>query len=355
MTDSLQPTQPNLPALPAKGQFLVYQAEDGQTKIDVRIEGETVWLTQQHMAELFQSTRQNIGQHLQNIFAEGELDENSVGKDFFHTALDGKNYRTHFYNLDAIISVGYRVKSVVATRFRIWATQRLREFILKGFILDDERLKNPDIPFDYFDELLRRIQDIRTSEKRFYQKITDIYATSIDYDPTHPESILFFQTVQNKMHWAITGRTAAEIIYSRADSRKTNMGLTSWRGAKVRKSDVVIAKNYLNEPELAALNNLVEQYLVFAEGQAMRRVPMHMKDWITKLHAFLAINDRDILGHAGKISHQMAKELAESEYDKFNHLRIRQSDIADGEFEKFEKAIQNLPPPAKHPKSKRKK
>jgi hypothetical protein len=205
-----------------------------------------------------------------------------------HTAVD-------FYNLDAIISVGYRVKSAVATRFRIWATQKLREFIVKGFVLDDERLKNPDQPFDYFEELLRRIQDIRTSERRFYQKITDIYATSIDYDPTQPESIEFFQTVQNKMHWAITGQTAAEIIHARADATKPNMGLTNWRGAKVRKEDVTIAKNYLNEPELAALNNLVEQYLIFAEGQAMRRVPMHMRDWIAKLHGFLTINDRNIL------------------------------------------------------------
>ena len=309
-------------------------------KIDVRLEGETVWLTQGHMAELFQSSKQNVGQHLKNIFEEGELVESSVVKNFFNTAADGKNYRVNFYNLDAIISVGYRVKSAVATRFRIWATQQLRELIVKGFVLDDERLKNPDRPFDYFDELLRRIQDIRTAERRFYQKITDIYATSIDYDPTQPESITFFQTVQNKIHWAITGQTAAEIIHSRVDASKANMGLTNWRGTKVRKEDVSIAKNYLSEPELAALNNLIEQYLVFAEGQAMRRVPMHMADWLTKLHGFLTINDRDILTHAGKISHQMAKELAEAEYDKFNQDRIRQSDATGGD---FEKAIQQLP------------
>jgi hypothetical protein len=333
---------------PGKGQFLVYPSEDGRVKIEVRLEHENVWLTQQHLAELFQTTKQNIGRHLKNIFEEGELAEDSVVKNFFTTAADGKDYRTNFYNLDAIISVGYRVKSAVATRFRIWATQKLREFIVKGFVLDDERLKNPDRPFDYFDELLRRIQDIRTSERRFYQKITDIYATSIDYDPTRPESIEFFQTVQNKMHWAITGQTAAEIIHARVDSRKPNMGLTNWRGAKVRKDDVVIAKNYLNEPELAALNNLVEQYLVFAEGQAMRRVPMHMRDWITKLHGFLTINDRNILTHAGKISHQMAKELAETEYETFNRRRIQQADAAGGD---FEKAIRQLPPPPK-PKKK---
>jgi hypothetical protein len=339
---------PNQPNLPAKGQFLVYQSEDGRIKIDVRLAGETAWLTQARMAELFQTTIPNVNMHLRNIFAEGELQANSVIQEFLITAADGKNYRTNHYNLDAIISVGYRVKSAVATRFRIWATQKLREYIVKGFVLDDERLKNPDQPFDYFDELLRRIQDIRTSERRFYQKITDLYATSIDYDPTQPESIEFFQTVQNKMHWAITGQTAAEIIHARADSAKPNMGLTNWRGAKVRKEDVPIAKNYLNEAELAALNNLVEQYLVFAEGQAMRRVPMHMKDWIAKLHAFLTINDRNILTHAGKISHQMAKELAEAEYEKFNHRRIQQADAAGGE---FENAIKQLPPP---PKSKKK-
>jgi len=339
---------PKEPDLKGKSQFLVYRTEDGRVKIDVRLEGETAWLTQQHMADLFQTSKQNVGQHLKNIFEEGELVESSVVKNFFTTATDGKDYRTNFYNLDAIISVGYRVKSAVATRFRIWATQQLREFIVKGFVLDDERLKNPDRPFDYFDELLRRIQDIRTSERRFYQKITDIYATSIDYDPTQPESIEFFQTVQNKMHWAITGQTAAEIIHARADSAKPSMGLTNCRGAKVRKDDVTIAKNYLSEPELAALNNLVEQYLVFAEGQAMRRVPMHMRDWIAKLHAFLTINDRNILTHAGKISHQTARELAEAEYDKFNRQRIQQADAAGGE---FEKAIKQLPPSPK-PKAK---
>jgi len=262
--------------------FLIYTSEDGQTKIEVQLQDETVWLTQKHMAELFQTTKQNIGQHLRNIFEEGELSENSVVKKFFTTAADGKKYRTAFYSLDAIISVGYRIKSHVATRFRQWATRHIKEFIIKGFVLDDERLKNPDLPFDYFDELLRRIQDIRTSEKRFYRKITDIYATSIDYDPTLDISIDFFKTVQNKMHWAITGQTAAEIIHNRADHAKPNMGLTSWRGPKVRKQDVVVAKNYLNEDELRALNNLVEQYLVFAEGQAMRRIPMHMADWIAK-------------------------------------------------------------------------
>ncbi len=341
----------NLPAKSSgagKGQFLVYTAEDGQVKIDVRLENDSIWLTQQQMAELFGTTKQNISLHLRNIFADNELQEPSVVKEYLITARDGKNYQVQFYHLDAIISVGYRIQSAIATRFRIWATQRLREYIIKGFVLDDERLKNPDRPFDYFDELLRRIQDIRTSERRFYQKITDIYATSIDYDPTASQSILFFQTVQNKLHWAITGQTAAEIIHSRADSGKPNMGLTSWRGAKVRKEDVIIAKNYLNERELAALNNLVEQYLVFAEGQAMRRVPMHMADWIAKLNAFLTINDRHILEHAGKVSHELAKELAESEYEKFNGQRIAQTDVVGNA---FDQVVKKLPP---KPRRKRK-
>jgi len=236
---------------PAKGQFLVYQAEDGQVKIDVRLEGETTWLTQAHMAELFQTTIPNVSMHLRNVYAEGELQAAATVKEFLTVRQEGSRQvsrAVEHYNLDAIISVGYRIKSAVATRFRIWATQKLREFIVKGFVLDDERLKNPDQPFDYFEELLRRIQDIRTSERRFYQKITDIYATSIDYDPTQPESIAFFQTVQNKLHLAITGQTAAEIIHARADAAKPHIGLTNWRGAKVRKEDVTIAKNYLSEP-----------------------------------------------------------------------------------------------------------
>ena len=242
--------------------------------------------------------------------------------------------------------MGYRVQSHVATRFRQWATHHIREYIVKGFVLDDERLKNPDLPFDYFDELLRRIQDIRTSEKRFYQKITDIYATSVDYDPTLETSITFFKTVQNKLHWAITGQTAAEIVKDRADSNLLHMGLTNFRGEKVRKQDVTIAKNYLNEKELSALNNLVEQYLVFAEGQAMRRIPMTMRDWIKKLDGFLGLNDRDILTHAGKVSHKLAIQIAEQEYDTYNLIRIKQGDQSEGDFEKVIKII-----PAKFPNS----
>ena len=329
---------------PSRGQFLVYQAEDGSMKLEVRLEDETVWLPQPLMAELFQTTQQNISQHILNIYEEEELPPESTHKKFLSVRQEGKRQVKRlldFYNLDMIISVGYRVKSHVATRFRIWATDRLKEYIVKGFTLDDVRLKNPDLPFDYFEELIRRIQDIRTSERRFYQKITDIYATSIDYDPTRDLSIEFFKTVQNKMHWAITGQTAAEIIHSRVDADKPDLGLTNYRGTKVCKQDVAIAKNYLCEDELATLNNLVEQYLIFAEGQAMRRVPMHMNDWIKKLDGFLTINDRDILDHAGKISHEMAKQLAEGEYDKFNKKRVSASDKQLSDFDKVVKRIES--------------
>jgi hypothetical protein len=327
-----------------RSQVLIYQTESGKTKIEVRLENETVWLTQKQMAELFQVTVPTINEHIKNVFEKKELEAAPTIRKFLIVQNEGPRQVSReidFFNLDMIISVGYRVNSLQGTRFRQWATQRLKEYIIKGFAMDDERLKNPDNQFDYFDELLRRIQDIRTSEKRFYQKITDIYATSVDYDPTSEDSIDFFKTVQNKMHWAITKKTAAEIIYGRSDSSKKNMGLTSWRGDKVRKQDVAIAKNYLNKEELLALNNLVEQYLVFAEGQAMRRVPMYMKDWITKLHAFLSINDRDILTNAGKIHHKLAVEKAETEYDKYNLLRITKKDKLDGDFEKAVKAIEN--------------
>jgi len=320
-------------------QIIIYQTESGETKLEVRLENETVWLTQKLMAELFQTTPQNITIHLKNIFDEGELSEVSTCKDFLQVRQEGGRTVERlqkFYSLDAIISVGYRIKSSVATRFRQWATRHIREYIVKGFVLDDERLKNPDQPYDYFEELLRRIQDIRTSERRFYQKITDIYATSVDYDPTDERSIVFFQTVQNKMHWAITGKTAAEIIAERADRKKPNMGLTSWRGTKLRKHDVSTAKNYLDENELSALNNLTEQYLVFAEGQAMRRIPMYMKDWIEKLNGFLQLNDRNILEHAGKISHQLAVEKAESEYEKYNKTSINE---IESDFDKATKSL----------------
>lgn len=334
---------------PSHGQFLVYEAEDGKIKIDVRFEGETVWLTQGMMAELFQTSVPNVSMHIQNIFEEEELRPEATVKNFLTVRQEGARSvkrSLEFHNLDMIISVGYRIRSQVATRFRIWATQHLREYIVKGFTLDDERLKNPQQPFDYFEELTRRIQDIRTSERRFYQKITDIYATSIDYDPTQEISITFFKTVQNKMHWAITGQTAAEIIHSRADAAKPNMGLTSFRGPKVRMQDVTVAKNYLSEPELAALNNLVEQYLIFAEGQAMRRIPMYMLDWLAKLDGFLTINDREILNHAGRISHELAMQIAEAQYEKFHAARTHED---PGALPRLEEAMKRLP---KHRKSK---
>ena len=332
------------PSAPGKGQFLVYEAEDGRVKIDVRLADETVWLSQALIAELFQTSVPNISMHIRNVYEEGELQPETTIKKFLTVRQEGSRAvrrQLDHYNLDMIISVGYRVKSHVATRFRIWATQRLKEYIVKGFTLDDERLKNPQQPFDYFEELTRRIQDIRTSERRFYQKITDIYATSIDYDPTLEISLTFFKTVQNKMHWAITGQTAAEIVHARADAEKPHMGLTTWRGAKVRKQDVGIAKNYLAEDELRALNNLAEQYLIFAEGQAMRRIPMHMLDWIRKLDGFLNINDRDILTHAGKISHEMAQQRAEAEYEQYHRRRIAEQSQAVSDFDRMARQLTN--------------
>lgn len=257
-------------------EILIYQAPNGTTQVDVRVENETVWLTQSQMTELFQTTKQNISLHIKNIFSEGELAEDSVVKEYLTTAADGKNYRTQFYNLDVIISVGYRVKSHVGTHFRIWATQRLREYIIKGFALDDQRLKQARN--DYFDELLDRIRDIRSSEKVFYRKICEIFSTSIDYDSKSDASKEFFATVQNKFHYAIHGRTAAELVKLRADSSEPNMGLTNFPGTQLKREDVTVAKNYLDESELKQLNLIVNQYLEFAELQAMNRKPMHMAD-----------------------------------------------------------------------------
>lgn len=319
-----------------KSQIIIYKTEDGQTKIDVRFENETVWLTQNALVDLFQSSKANISEHIKNIYTEKELTPEATVRKFRTVQKEGNREVSRdieYYNLDLIISVGYRVKSSIATAFRQWATAHLREFIVKGFVLDDERLKNSDLPFDYFEELTRRIQDIRTSEKRFYRKITDIYATSVDYDPTDEQSILFFKTVQNKVHYAVTGNTAAEIIVYRVDSKKPNVGLTNFRGGKPTKEDVLIAKNYLNEQELLVLNNLVEQYLVFAEGQAMQRIPMYMKDWIERLNEFLKLNRKDILQGAGKISHELAKELAEKEYDIYHKKNLNEPSRADNDFD----------------------
>ena len=305
-------------------QIVIYKDQDGNIKIDVRFDGSTVWLTQDLIAKLYNKGRSTITEHIQNIFQEGELDSNSVCREFRRTGADGKEYLVKYYNLDLIIAVGYRVKSTQGTAFRKWATERLSEYIVKGFVIDSERLKNPDLPFDYFEELERVIADIRTSEKRFYRKITDIYATSIDYDPTNDQSILFFKTVQNKVHYAVTGSTAAEIVVDRIDSGKRNLGLSNFRGAKPTKEEIIIAKNYYNKEELLQLNALVEQYLVFATEQARRRVPMTMNDWIEKLHGFLTINERNILHDAGRISHELMVEIAEKKFDEYKQVEAKQ-------------------------------
>ncbi|MDR3558322.1 MAG: virulence RhuM family protein [Candidatus Pacebacteria bacterium] len=303
-------------------QIIIYRDQNGKVKIDVRFDGDTVWLTLEHMAKLFDKAKSTINEHILNMYKEKELVEAETIQKIGNSDFLVKP--TNYYNLDVIIAVGYRVKSPQGTAFRQWATARLSEYVIKGFVLDDERLKNPDVPFDYFEELTRRIADIRTSEKRFYRKITDIYATSVDYDPTSDQSVEFFKTVQNKVHYAVTGNTAAEIVVKRIDIGKKNLGLTSWRGAKPTKEEAVIAKNYYNEEELSQLNSLVEQYLVFATEQARRRVPMTMKDWIEKLHGFLTINDRDILRDAGKISHELMKETVEKKFDEYKQVEARQ-------------------------------
>ena len=297
-------------------EILMYQTEDGQTKIDVRMEDETVWLTQSQMAELFQTTKQNVSLHINNCFKEGELDKNSVVKEYLTTALDGKAYNTKHYNLDVIISVGYRIKSHRGTQFRIWATQRLKEYLIKGFTMNDDLLKNSG-GGNYFQELLERIRDIRSSEKVFYRQVLDIYATSIDYDPRAETSKLFFKTVQNKMHYAAHGHTAAEIMYLRANAEDSFMGMTTFEGEKPKKSDVTVAKNYLKEDEISILNRLVSAYLEFAELQAIRQKPMYMKDWIEKLDDFIKMSGSELLQHAGKISREQAKIKAELEYEKY--------------------------------------
>jgi hypothetical protein len=316
--------------LPTKSEFLVYQTEDGRVKLDVRLDNETVWLTQQMMADLFQTTQQNISLHIQNICEEGELVQDSTHKKYLSVREEGKREikrQLDYYNLDMIISVGYRVKSHVATRFRIWATQRLKEYIIKGFVMDDERLKNPpaagsSIP-DYFDELLERIRDIRASERRMYLRVKEIFAMAGDYDPTEPETNRFFSVIQNKLHFAATGMTAAELIRARADHRLPNMGLTSWKADEIRKTDVTIAKNYLKEEEIDGLNWIVVMWLDYAEDQAQRRKQVFMKDWERKLDEFLKFNDRQVLPDAGKVSKQEADDFAKYEYDRFAECRRR--------------------------------
>lgn len=309
---------------PKKSEMILYKTEDGKIKLEVRLERENMWLTQDQLAELFDKGRTTITEHIQNIFKEGELDEKAVCREFRRTGSDGKVYFVKYYNLDVIISVGYRVKSLRGTQFRIWATQRLKEYIVKGFVMDDERLKEGgNIGSDYFDEILERIRDIRSSEKRFYQKIRDIYKLAVDYDPKAEETLEFFKIVQNKLHFAISGKTAAELIAERADASKPNMGLTSWKGSKVRPTDVTIAKNYLNSQEMEGLNRIVTMYLDYAEDQAKRHQQIFMRDWRQKLDTFLKFNERDILTNAGKVAKEVADNLALEQYDRFNAKRLK--------------------------------
>lgn len=305
--------------------LLLYESQDGTIKIDVRFEGETVWLSLDQMASLFSRDKSTISKHIKNIFTEGELAQQSVVANFATTASDGKTYQIAHYNLDVIISVGYRVKSKQGTLFRQWATQRLRDYLIKGFALDDERLKKGS-SYNYFKELLDRIREIRLSERLFYQQIKDIYATSIDYDPTDEATLQFYKKVQNKLLFAVSGKTAAELIYYRANASLPMMGLTSTeRSEKVCKKDVGIGKNYLSEQELQALKLIVEQYLAFAESQALAQRPMYMKDWIKRLDLILTMNEYTILDHAGKVSHALALQHAESEYTLY-HEQERQAE-----------------------------
>lgn len=327
-------------------EFLLYTTPNGKVRVEIFLHNENIWLTQKRIATLFNVGIPAINKHLSNIFESGELNEDSVVSILEITADDGKNYKTKFYNLDAILSVGYRVNSGQATQFRIWATERLKEYIIKGFTMDDERLKDPHNIFgkDYFEEQLARIRNIRSSERRLYQKVTDIYAQcSADYSPNNDITKLFFATVQNKLHFAITGKTAAEIIHGRADSSKANMGLTVWKNSPkgcIRETDVVIAKNYLNEKELDHLNRIVTMYLDYAEMQARRGVIMYMKDWVAKLDAFLKFNERDILNSAGKVSQEVAEALALGEYEKYRVIQDRNyiSDF-DREVKKLMKVV----------------
>ena len=301
--------------------MIIYVSKDGNIKVDVNIKNEDIWMSQDVMANLYDTTKQNISYHLNNIFKENELNKNSVVKDFLTTASDGKNYNVLHYNLDAIIAVGYRINSKKATEFRIWATKILKEYMTKGFTLNDERLKNNGTS-PYFEELLARIRDIRSSEKVFWRKILDIYATSIDYNPKDKLSIDFFKTVQNKMHYATHGNTAAEVIFTRVDSKKENLGLTNFKGNYPTKSETEIAKNYLTEEELNILNRMVSAYLDIAEINALDRHPMTMQDWINELDSFLKMTRKDILKDSGKISHEQALKKAHEEYDKYMQIHL---------------------------------
>ncbi len=327
-------------------EFLVFTSQSGENTIEVRVQDDTVWLTQNLIAELFQTTKQNVSLHLKNIFQDGELDANSVVKDFLTTASDGKNYQTKFYNLDAIISIGYRINSQRATQFRQWATTVLRDYAIRGYVIDKKRMENGAfLGEDYFEHLLAEIREIRLSERRFYQKITDIYATAMDYNKDAQVTKDFFAKVQNKLHYAVHGHTAAELIISRTNAQKENMGLTSWErcpDGKIVKTDVSVAKNYLTEAELESLGRIVNAYLDLAEDRAKRHVPMTMEDWARRLDKFLEADDRDILQNSGKVTALMAKTFAESEFEKYRIVqdRLFESDF-DREIKRIKKDKQN--------------
>ena len=325
-----------------KGQFLLYQTPDGDSQIEVKLQNDTVWLSLDQMAELFQRNKSTISRHIKNVLEDGELEADSVIANFATTATDGKKYSVAYYNLDMIISVGYRVHSYRGVQFRIWATKVLKEYIVKGFAMNDDLLKRAG-GGNYFDELLARIRDIRSSEKVFYRKVLEIYALSIDYDPRVEMTQKFFKTVQNKMHYSVHGHTAAEIIYERADAEKDFMGLTTWSGAMPTKPEAEIAKNYLTQEEVKSLNRIVSLYLDFAEMQAEEHRPMYMKDWINILDDFLRISRKDILTHAGKISAKLAKEKADHEYDKFKERTNNDLSPVEIHFlEKFEREQKRL-------------
>lgn len=329
---------------PTASELILYRTEDARTRIEVRLEGGTVWLTQAQMADLFQTTPQNITTHLRGIYADGELQPEATCKDYLQVRPEGGRSverRLKHYNLDAILAVGYRVRSARGTQFRQWATQRLHEYLVKGFALDDERLKRgPDD--GYFEELLTRIRDIRSSERVFWRKVLDIYATSVDYDPRAEASQRFFRIVQNKMHWAAHGHTAAEVIRARADAGKPNMGLTSWSAARPRRQDATVAKNYLGADELEALNRIVTAYLEFAELQALNRRPMTMAGWIAKLDDFLRLGERGILTHAGTVSHEAAIAHAQAQFDAFHRERLAQAAALEHELETTAKQLKRV-------------
>lgn len=331
----------NLPTVSARPEFLLYQTQDGRIRLETRLQNETIWLSINQMAELFDVDKSGVSRHLKNIFESKELEKLAVVAKFATTARDGKTYQVEHYNLDAIISVGYRVNSLLGTRFRIWATERIREYIVKGFAIDDERLKKVG-GGSYFDELLARIRDIRSSEKVFWRKVLDIYATSIDYDPKSDVSREFFKIIQNKMHWAAHGQTAAEVIHSRVDAAQPNMGMTNWVGSRISKGEAGIAKNYLAKEELDLLNRIVTLYLDFAELQAIQRQTMTMHDWIGKLDDFLKLSGRDILTHAGKISHDAALEKAHGEFVKFRQKQLEEPTEVENHFVEAETELKQI-------------